>query len=224
MSDPRERLTRLVELATESAPEKRRMLATELCDLLLDWPPNYPAAMREPFETLLEKTMRLIDREARVALIARIAMSGPLDFLNEFFFDAPAELRAVILARNAQAPLPAAPSGPIDEAALIDAARRDVNGAFTDRFAQAARFDGETAACILRDDTAAALAVAAKGAHLSRAAFSALALLADGACAPDQTLARLAAYDGVAQGAAESMVRFWRVRAAQRAGSDSKAA
>jgi hypothetical protein len=62
MSDARARLNSLVELATENAPEKRRALAIELCDLLLAWPANYPATMREPFEALLEKTVRLIDR------------------------------------------------------------------------------------------------------------------------------------------------------------------
>src|SRR5580698_765171 len=99
MSDPRERLTRLVELATQNAPQTRRQLAAELCDLLLDWPANYPAAMREPFETLLEKTMRLIDRETRVALIARIAacQDAPPSLLREYFFDAPDDLRGVIL-------------------------------------------------------------------------------------------------------------------------------
>jgi hypothetical protein len=227
MSDPRERLTRLVELATENAPDKRRLLASELCDLLLDWPANYPRAMREPFETLLEKTMRLIDRETRVCLITRIASAdcAPLDFLNAYFFDAPAELRAVILARNANAAMqPAAGSRAIDESALIDAARRDIHGAFAACFAQAAHLDGETAARILRDDSAAALAVAVRGVHLSRAAFSALALLADGACAPDETLARLATYDGVVQNAAESMVRSWCARSTQRNSGDSKAA
>jgi len=37
-------------------------------------------------------------------------------------------------------------------------------------------------------------------------------------------LARLSAYDGVTQNAAETMVRFWRARATQRTGADSKAA
>jgi hypothetical protein len=219
MSDPRERLTRLVELATQNAPEKRRMLATELCDLLLDWPENYPPAMREPFETLLEKTMRLIDREARHALIARIAAADhvTLDFLNEFFFEAPADLRQTILSRNAAATAPSTePCAAIDEAALIDAARSEVIATFTARFAQATRIDSEIAERILRDASASSLAIAAKGAHLSRAAFSAIALLADGARAPDEIVSRLAAYDGVCQDGAENMLRFWRMRAPQR--------
>jgi hypothetical protein len=220
MSDPRERLTRLVELATQHAPEKRRVLAIELCDLLLDWPANYPHAMREPFETLLEKTMRLIDRETRVALIARIAEAEntPRAFLSEYFFDAPHELRTTILARNAQTA--AAARSPIDEAALIGLARSTTLDAFAEALAAALEVPPETAARILHDETAQALAVAAKGAHLSRAAFSTLAVLA-GAHAPDETLARLSAYDGVAQDGAEGMIAFWRT---QRASSDRRAA
>jgi hypothetical protein len=213
MSDPRERLTRLVELATQNAPEKRRMLATELCDLLLDWPANYTPQMREPFETLLEKTMRLIDGEARRALIARIAdsESASLVFLSDYFFDAPGELRAAILARNAQN-IDAAQHHAIDEALLIDAARATSRDAFADALSKALEISPETAARILRDGTAQALAVAAKGAHLSRAAFSTLALLADGA--PGHMQARLSAYDSVPQDGAEGMLAFWRGRGA----------
>jgi hypothetical protein len=213
MSDPRERLTKLVELATENAPDKRRLLATELCDLLLDWPANYPHAMREPFETLLEKTMRLIDRETRIALIARIAdaRDAPLGFVSAYFFDAPDELRAAILARNAQDPQ-AAPGRGVDEAALIALARATPRDALADALADALDVPPETAARILHDGSGQALAVAAKGAHLSRATFSTLALLADGAGAPDETLARLAAYEGVPQDGCESMLAFWRGR------------
>jgi hypothetical protein len=211
MSDPRERLTRLVELATQNAPEQRRMLAVELCDLLLDWPANYPPAMREPFETLLEKTMRLIDRETRHGLIARIAEAkdAPLAFLSEYFFDAPGELKTAILARNARS-APAEHCSRIDEASLIGLARTTSRDAFADRLADALDVSAETAARILLDGSAQALAVAAKGAHLSRAAFSTLALLADGARAPDETLARLASYDCVPQDGAESLLAFWR--------------
>ncbi len=211
MSDPRERLTSLVELATENAPEKRRMLAVELCDLLLDWPANYPAAMREPFETLLEKTVRLVDRDTRIALIARIA-SAPdtsLDFLNEFFFDAPGELRAAILTRNEDAPVRPVTRA-IDEAALIAQARARPRDAFADALAAALDITVETAARILHDVSAEALAVAAKGAHMSRATFSTLALLTDGGAAPQETLARLAAFESVPQGGAENLMRFWR--------------
>ncbi|HXM00092.1 MAG TPA: DUF2336 domain-containing protein [Rhizomicrobium sp.] len=217
MSEPRERLTRLVELATQNAPERRRGLAIELCDLLLDWPANYPPAMREPFETLLEKTMRLIDRQTCAELIARIAASDAAApaFLNEFFFDAPADLRCTILARNNDSTAQGDVRG-IDEAALIDAARTSRRDRFTDTLAAALDMRVETAARILNDASAEALAVAVKGAHLSRAAFSALALLADAAGAPDEALTRLAAFDRVPQTAAENLLRFWRGSAATR--------
>ena len=73
MTDAKQRLTHLIELASTDAPETRRTLAVELCDLLIDWPPHYPAAMREPFEALLEKTVRIIDCETRRSLIAKLA-------------------------------------------------------------------------------------------------------------------------------------------------------
>jgi hypothetical protein len=209
MSDPR--LTSLMELAAEHAPEKRRKLAVELCDLLLAWPENYPATMREPFETLLEKTMRLVDRDTRNRLLTRIAEAPDtaLDFLNEFFFEAPEGLRAAILARNTAAP-PAPENPAVDEAALIARLRGNARDAFADLLASTFEVTVETAARILNDGSAEALAVAVKGAHLSRAAFSTLALLADGAAAPDAILARLSAFDAVPQAGAANLMRFWR--------------
>ena len=57
MSAPsaKDSLRHLIELAQREEPADRRTLAGALCDLLLDWPQNYPANMREPFEALLEK-------------------------------------------------------------------------------------------------------------------------------------------------------------------------
>src|SRR3569832_2068682 len=52
MPTPKERLTHLLELAASGAGE-RATLATELTDLLLDWPAQYPAAMRATFEARL---------------------------------------------------------------------------------------------------------------------------------------------------------------------------
>jgi hypothetical protein len=220
MSDPRERLTSLVELATQNAPEKRRELAVELCDLLLDWPANYPQAMREPFETLLEKTVRLLDIETRAALIARISDShdAPLGFLNEFFFDAPQELRRAILQRNSEARDGAERTAPaIDERDLVLRARGNPRDAFAEALASALDVTVETAGRILHDGTAQALAVAAKGAHLSRATFSALALLADGAATPDESLARLSTFETVPLAGAENMLNFWRGHCSGRA-------
>ena len=49
MSDARQRLTHLLDLAGRDTPEDRRRLVDELCALLLDWPEDYPLSMRAPF-------------------------------------------------------------------------------------------------------------------------------------------------------------------------------
>jgi hypothetical protein len=204
---PDARLNRLVELATENAPETRRKLAVELCDLLLDWP--YPATTREPFEALLEKTVRLIDRDTRHALIARIANApgARREFLNEFFFDSTPELRAVILERNANGATPATIA--IDEGALVKAARDD--DSFADAFAWHFGVASETAARIVGDASAQSLALATRGAHFSRATFSALVLLV---CPgkPSDIETRLAAYEAVDESSAAAMLTYWRGR------------
>lgn len=210
MSDARARLNSLVELATQNAPEKRRELAVELCDLLLDWPANYPPSMREPFEALLEKTMRLIDRDTRHTLIARIAGTSGVkrEFLNEFFFDASPELRGEILARNSDCETHDAVA--VDETEVVKAAR--MGDEFNDAFAAALGIASETAARIVGDASAQSLALAIKGAHLSRATFSALVLLA---CPgkPSDLETRLAAYDDADTHIASAMLTYWRGRA-----------
>lgn len=216
MSDARARLTRLVELAGGTAPEERRKLAVELCDLLLDWPDTYPAAMREPFETLLEKTIRLIDRESRAALIARFAQAptAPLGFLNEFFFEAAPDLRAAILARNAEHAAHPAPAAAIDETALVTAARTEFNGEFSLSFARALTLPQDTAERILHDASGEALAIAARGAGISRATFSTLALIADGVHTDAENATRLSAYELIPPRGAEALLAFWRSHAA----------
>ena len=210
MSDARARLNSLVELATENAPEKRRALAIELCDLLLAWPTNYPPAMREPFEALLEKTVRLIDRDTRNTLIGRIASTPGVkrEFLNEFFFDASPELRSEILARNSDCETH--DSIAVDETDVVKAAR--LGDEFNDAFAAALRIASETAARIVGDASAQSLALAAKGAHLSRATFSALVLLM---CPgkPSDIETRLAAYEATDARIASAMLTYWRGRA-----------
>src|SRR3954468_3401028 len=98
----RERLTRLVELAGQEGFEARRALAGELADLLLAWPSIYPRGMREPFEALLEKTMRDIGPAERAALADRFVADEdmPLSILNLLVFDAGPETRDAILLRN----------------------------------------------------------------------------------------------------------------------------
>src|ERR1700743_2562539 len=138
MTDAKQRLTHLIELATQDAPENRRALAVELCDLLIDWPPHYPAAMREPFEALLEKTVRIIDYETRRDLIAKLASrhETPVTLLNEFYFDAPEDTRDAIVLRNALMDgAGAAMVAHTDEAALVSVARSKQPDQFTEAFA-----------------------------------------------------------------------------------------
>ena len=99
------------------------------------------------------------------------------------------------------------------DAALLVAAARDAKlGDFTERFGSAFAIAPCTAETILCDASGEALAVLCKGAHLDRAAFSALALL-KGVHA-DDTTAQLAAFDTVPQHAAERLTRTWLIHRA----------
>jgi uncharacterized protein (DUF2336 family) len=207
------RLQRLIDLAENPAPAERAVLALELCDLLSDWPMKYPSEMREPFETLLEKCVREVDAGTRARVAVRIAAreEAPVPLLNELFFDAPAEAKSEIVRRNAEA------NGhdegaAADEASVIAAARTAHGETFPADFARLLGIEPVTAKRILSEPSGDALAIACKGAHLTRAAFSTLAVL----FAPDPQAAdqRLAAYEAVPQDGASGMLRFWRNEAA----------
>ncbi len=213
MTDAKQRLTHLIELATTDAPETRRMLAVELCDLLIDWPPHYPAAMREPFEALLEKTVRIIDYETRRALIAKLASrhETPVTLLNEFYFDAPDDTRDAIVLRNALMDgAGATPASHTDEAALVTAARSKQPDQFTEAFASLLGIARNTADRILHDHSGRALAVACKGAHLGRATFSALAVLSEAGMPLNAARERLSSFDSVPLTGAERLLDYWR--------------
>ncbi len=215
MTDAKQRLTHLIELATADAPENRRVLATELCDLLLDWPPHYPAPMREPFEALLEKTVRSIDADTRRALAAKLGTRDetPVALLNEFYFDAGEDARDAIVLRNALVEgATDAQNATADEPALIAAARSKPQSEFTASFASLLGIEQATAESILRDPTGRALAVACKGAHLARATFSALALLTETGAALQTAREKLASFDSVPLTGAERLLDFWRTR------------
>jgi hypothetical protein len=215
MSDAR--FTRLVELAAKTAPQDRARLALELCDLLTDWPDKYPHEMREPFETLLEKAAREVDGATRRILAERIAGSAgeaPVELLNELFFDAPAELKGAIVQRNAGN---RGDGIAADETLLVQTARSHRGEDFAAAFASMLGIEPVTAQRILQDPDGDALAVACKGAHLTRAAFSTLALLF--APSPNDNDRRLSAYDCVPQDGAEGMIHYWR-----NSNGDSKAA
>jgi hypothetical protein len=215
MTDARERLQRLIELAGENTPEKHRALAFELCDLLFDWPGRYPAAMREPFEALLEKVLRRLDGTTRRMIAARLATHAEtaITLLNEFYLDMPAEARVGILARNANfAEIAPQEDGHADDAPLIDAARHTRGNELAAAFAHFLGVPAVTAQRILEDSSGNALAVACKGARVRRATFSALALLTLPEIRSNPTVrhARLSAFDDIPQGGADTMLDFWR--------------
>jgi hypothetical protein len=206
---PRERLTRLVNLARDSGTGSREELTNELADLLLNWPQNYPAAMREPFEALLEKALGDIEPDARALLAKRFAgRNVPLSVLNALFFDATPEIKLEILARNAAAQTGSA-SGAVNEQALLATARAaepdQIAGVMAERFG----IGRSNAAAVLADASAYSLACLCKGARLSRAVFSALAVLAEASAAHDESYRRLAAYDAIPEDGAAALFRFW---------------
>jgi hypothetical protein len=208
----RERLTRLVDLASEAGVSARRELTGELADLLLDWPPSYPATMREPFEALLEKALREVEPPARTLLAERfVKHSGmPLMVLNQLFFDAPPEIRTTILSRNANNSAHAEAMPHIDGALLLFAARRARPDGLAETLAIWFGIKPEIAASALGDHSAHSLAILCKGAQLTRAAFSALAVLARPDVAGDEHYRRLAVYDSVPDDGARALLVFWR--------------
>lgn len=208
----RERLTRLVDLASEAGVSARRELTGELADLLLDWPPSYPATMREPFEALLEKALRDVEPPARTLLAERfVKHSGmPLTVLNQLIFDAPPEVRTKILSRNADAFARNVATPHIDGALLLFAARRARPDGLAETLATWFGIKPEIAADVLRDHSAHSLAILCKGAQLTRAGFSALAVLARPDAAGDEHYRRLAVYDSVPDDGARVLLVFWR--------------
>ena len=209
----KERLEHLLELAGKGQSEAPQ-LASELCALLLDWPQAYPPAMRTPFETLLEKTVRLLDEPQRKILAEEMGTGGelPLAALNEIFFDAPERLRSRILARNAKADADDAdPLPQFDAVAFVNAARHKRGDAYAGAFAGLFGISRDAADAVLSDASGEALAIACKGAELPRAVFSSIALLT-GSSEPASQKKRLAAFEQVSADAARNMVRFWRHR------------
>jgi hypothetical protein len=207
MPTPKERLSHLLELAASGAGE-RAALAGEVADLLLDWPVQYPAAMRATFEALLEKIVREMDADGRGALAARF--DGRSDFslalLNEFFLEAPAAMQGAILAGNDA--LVEAAAHDADSDGLLRASRTVKD--FTPVLARATGVPEAVAAAAMAD--ALTLCVLAKGAGVNRATFSAIAILAGPARSVAENFAMLASFDRVPQNGARHLVAFWRAR------------
>jgi Uncharacterised protein conserved in bacteria (DUF2336) len=231
MTDAKERLPRLIELAGETTPEKLRALAFELSDLLTDWPAHYPTEMREPFEALLEKVLKRLDGTSRQMIAARLARDSgtAVTLLNEFYFDVPAEERAAILARNAEGDhAPDTTVEGADEVRLIAAARNTRGRDFAAAFASFLGVPVSTAERILEDASGNALTVACKGANVRRATYSALALLT--VCElrinPGARFMHLQAYDAIPAGGARRLLDHWRtqVEETQATAEDARAA
>jgi hypothetical protein len=213
--EPKQRLTRLVELAGQQGPAARRALVGELSDLLLDWPETYPAEMREPFEALLERAIREIDADARQLLAERLAHANvlPVSILNGLLFDAAPAARTTIVSRNAMAT-----DGPVrigvNEATLLPAARSATEAELAKVVAARFRIPDELGIRIVRDASAYFLAVLCIGARVSRATFSALALTAAPHASTEDSYRRLATYDDVPNDGARGLLAFWRSLAA----------
>ena len=206
MPTPKERLSHLLELAAQG-PAERAHLAGEVADLLLDWPAQYPAAMRETFEALLEKIMREVGGDERAQLAARFEGRAdfPLSLLNEFFLVAPPSMQDEILARNDEA---AEIGGmPVDSETLLGAARANPKD-FAPLLAHIAGIDETLAAQLLRDPRA--LAAIAKATGINRATFSAIAILAAPVRSVEENFAMLALFDAVPVNGARHLLAFWR--------------
>jgi len=172
------RLANLLELA-DKGPALRAALAEEAASLLMEWPDDCPTDMRPVFENLLARTAREVDAPTRSRLRVRLY--------------ADRALCARVLPRE-------------DAITPLICAARDGN-AVVSRLAQTLGLDEDRATQILNEDTGEALAIACKGAGLTRAAYSTLALLA---FPRDGMAERLSAYDRVATLDAARTLRAWR--------------
>ena len=208
MSSAKERLLHLVSQAT-GGQTARAFLVGELADLLLDWPADCPDSMRPPVLALFERLVREIGQESRAQLATRFSAHSelPLELLNEFYLAAPAEMRREILKRNDAEGEDAPVDGPGDLTGLMATARDERAHDFPARAAHEFRVARDIAGAVFADPTGEALAVLCKGMGYGRAAFSALAILRlKGSRGID---ARLSAYDGVPQHAAERLTHHW---------------
>jgi hypothetical protein len=174
------RLAHLLELA-DKGPALRAALAEEAAALLMEWPADCPAEMRPVFENLLAKTAREVDADTRTRLRVQLY--------------ADRELAARVLPREKNSVMP-----------LIQAARE--GALLTEPLAETLGLDAPRAAEILNEDSGEALAIACKGAGISRAVFSTLALLVFPR--RENISDRLSVYDQVTTLDAARTLRAWR--------------
>jgi len=195
----------LDELLALAAERRWTALARELASLVLDWPQEYPAAMRAPVLALFERALRECDEAARAEIAPR--MGGrpdlPLKLLNELYLAAPAPLRREILMRNELERDGGAAGAPADAALLLRAARNGGRG-FAAALSGVCAVPNDIAEAILADKSGEPLAVLCRGAGLDRAIFSSIAILR----APQDV--PLNVYDTVPEHAARRLTGQWR--------------
>lgn len=171
-----EKLARLLELA-DQGPVMRAALATEVAELLADWPTDYPDDMKAVCAALLAKAAREVDAATRALLRMRLRADPAL--AHRVLGPCPSQSRALV------------------EAARLDGPQKAL--------AERLGLDAGTTRRILDDDTGAALARACKDAGLDRAAFSALAILSHPGRNPIRAFAALDAFDAMPAGQAVRM-------------------
>ena len=176
-----QKLAHLLQLA-DQGPTLRAALAEEVAELLTNWPEDYPESMRGICEALLAKAARDVDQPTRARLRVQL-YSDP-------------ELSHRVLPRESAGHQ------------LVATARRDED--LVTALAENLAVERRVAAHILGDESGVTLALACKGAHLDRAAFSALALLTWPARDRVHAFAMLDAYDTVPVSEATRVVRGWR--------------
>jgi hypothetical protein len=210
--DSKQRLDRLIELASQDGPRARRALVGEIADLLIDWPQNYPSGMREPFEALFERAIREVDAGTRHLMAGKLANAtmAPLSILHGLLPDAPAAARNTILSRYADVRDGATIRIGVNEATLLPAARSASEAELVQVLAARFRIATEIAARIVGDKSAFLLAVLCKGARVSRATFSALTLATAPSASTEENYCRLAIYDDVSEHDARGMLAYWR--------------
>lgn len=210
MKTAKQSLQHCLALAYQGA-SKADVLAEALADFLTHWPEDGTLEMREAALSLLEMALRDADPDTRTHLAARLGDCAnlPLTIANEFYLSAPRPVRHFILERNQREAGESQPM-PADAGALLEATRNTQGAGFTRRFAGALHLPVDTAAQILADPSAEALAVACRGAHVERAHFSAMALLKMGGEADmGRAACLLSAFDAPPQHACESLTGFW---------------
>jgi hypothetical protein len=175
-----ERLSHLLELA-DKGPALRAALAEELAELLNAWPEDCPANMRQTCENLLAETVRESDSDTRARLrVLLYANPG---------------LAARVLPREVRRDVIAMVRGGEEIAVAL---------------AEGAGLSHAKVAEILADASGHGLAIACKGAGLSRAAFSAIALMSAVDADLNGAYAMLDEFDAVPLTEASRQLRAWR--------------